>query len=679
MCPQPSLPFRRTPAIDEMLEEFEMDWRKGLAPSIQDALDRQQPETAPGDQRRLLHELVMIDLWYRWRRADMLSADGRTPASAGKAAASSGELPPRPRLEDYLRRFPDLGPLDKLPIELVAEEYRTRASLAEPPDRNEYYERFPSRRAEIDLVIDQCKLDAGIAAGASSASTSKRSGDTPTGGNRGDSPERLDQIGKYRVIGRIGAGGQADVYRVAHPSLDKELVIKLSRGPALDCQEIDRLVAEGKLLAELDHPNMARVYDLDFHAGRPFLVMEYVRGRRLRDAARHDRLPARDAAAIVAQVADALAAAHGQGVLHLDVKPENILLDASGRPRLIDFGLARIDNAWIDPAKAPEAISGTVQYMSPEQAQGRIDSIDPRTDVFALGAVLYFLLSGRPPFASDDLLTSLGLARSCQFDRAPLRRPEVPPVLAAICLKAMSPAREDRYRTAAEMAASLRRFAGPKTRRGLVLALAAFAVVAILVGLAISPSWRVPRFPSIGKSSPADEAESAAQSLLGRPARRDFPLEVQILGRAPTRGSPFPLREGQPVWFQIRSDRDCYLGIWHVDGKGVVTQLFPNRYDQDHFLPAAAIRSIPGDSGYALHVTASAGPEYLHFLASTAKWPPLIGESFGPKVAFATEAELRRWQEKLRGVVVQAGPERTVSELVVPIEVRPPDNKMPEG
>ncbi len=709
MCPQPPLPPRHSPALDELLEQFEAAWRRGLAPSIQDVIASGQPEIAPCEQRWLLHELLMIDLWYRWRRAELLSADTERRPAGGRAAEPSGQLPPRPRLEDYLARFPALGPLDNLPIELIGEEYRTRASLGEPPGRNEYYERFPNRRTEIDLLFDQLSAEAGIAMANSCASTSKQPADAPTGGGPGTSkaksfsfaaeprrnlpgggarrenevqeqvPERLDQIGKYRVIGRIGTGGQAEVYRVAHPTLDKELVIKLSRASAaLDRQATDRLVAEGKVLAELDHPNMARVYDLDFHAGRPFLVMEYVRGRQLRDAARHDRLPPSDAATILAQVADSLAAAHHQGVLHLDVKPENILLDAEGRPRLIDFGLARIGNAWIDPAKAAEGISGTVQYMSPEQAQGRVDAIDPRTDIFALGAVLYFLLSGRAPFASDDLLTSLGLARSCQFDRTALQRPDIPPALASICLKAMSPKPEDRYRTAAEMATHLRRCAARgKTRRGPLAALAAAALAALLWWSAVSLLPHTRHAPPTGKPAPTSDAESAARALLGRPARADFPLEIRVLGQPIPRDGALLLRAGQPVWFEVRSDRDCYLGVWHVDRQGVVTQLFPNRYDQDHFLAAAATRSIPGKIGYELLVTASAGPEYLHFLASTQNWPPLVGEAFGPKVAFATEEELKRWQEKLRGVVVQPRSERVVSELVAPIEVRAAEDKTP--
>ncbi len=134
---------------------------------------------------------------------------------------------------------------------------------------------------------------------------------------------------------------------------------------------------------------------------------------------------------------------------------------------------------------------------------------------------------------------------------------------------------------------------------------------------------------------------------------------------------------GQPIWFEVRSDRDCYLGVWHVDCCGRGHAVVPQSLRPDHFLAAAATRSIPGKIGYELLVTASAGPEYLHFLASTQNWPPLVGEAFGPKVAFATEEELKRWQEKLRGVVVQPRSERVVSELVAPIEVRAAEYKTP--
>jgi serine/threonine protein kinase len=196
------------------------------------------------------------------------------------------------------------------------------------------------------------------------------------------------------VIAPLDAGGQGLVYRGLHPTLGRDVVIKLSRaagGPA----DRDRLQEEGRILADLEHPNLARVYDLDVHDGRAFLVMEYVRGPHLEQFARQRPPSPRQAAALVAPVAQALAAAHRRGVVHRDVKPKNILIDEAGRPRLIDFGLARLEDAWHQAPSEEGEVAGTLAYMPPEQARDAAE-VGPRSDVFSLGGVLYFLLTGKP-------------------------------------------------------------------------------------------------------------------------------------------------------------------------------------------------------------------------------------------------------------------------------------------
>src|SRR5262249_50859623 len=153
----------------------------------------------------------------------------------------------------------------------------------------------------------------------------------PTGGIP---PSR---IGKYLIVATLGSGGQGTVYRAVHPTLGKELVIKLARSP-LRGRPAERggLVAEGRLLGELGHPDLVRVIDLACHEDRPFLAMEYVPGRTLSQYAEQHRIALRQAAAIVASAARAAAAAHRRGIVHRDIKPANILIDGQGRPRLID-------------------------------------------------------------------------------------------------------------------------------------------------------------------------------------------------------------------------------------------------------------------------------------------------------------------------------------------------------
>src|SRR5262249_17303710 len=153
-----------------------------------------------------------------------------------------------------------------------------------------------------------------------------------------------ESIGRYRVIGHLESGGQASVYRAAHPTLPRDLAIKIAHLPSTIDHSLLRSDAE--ILCELDHPTLVRVYDLDLHERRPFVAMEFVRGPTLRQLAEQAPPPARQAAAWVAEIARALESIHRRGVVHQDIKPSNLLLDESGRPRLIDFGLARWRHAW---------------------------------------------------------------------------------------------------------------------------------------------------------------------------------------------------------------------------------------------------------------------------------------------------------------------------------------------
>src|SRR5439155_23028533 len=172
------------------------------------------------------------------------------------------------------------------------------------------------------------------------------------------------------------------------------------------------------------HPGVARVLDFGLHVGRPFLVMEHVDGRSLEGIAAEARFPPEAAARLVARVAGAVAAAHGRGVLHCDLKPANVLIDRDGDPRVIDFGLARLFTGG--NAGGPHGLSGTPTYMAPEQAAGDPAGLTPRTDVFGRGAGLYFLLTGHPPYPPGPLADLLADVRAAAWDRARLARAGAP-------------------------------------------------------------------------------------------------------------------------------------------------------------------------------------------------------------------------------------------------------------
>jgi tRNA A-37 threonylcarbamoyl transferase component Bud32 len=315
------------------------------------------------------------------------------------------------------------------------------------------------------------------------------------------------RVGRYAVLGRLDEGGEALVYRVLHVELGKPFVLKLAR------RRIDRasvagtgLAAQGRLLAELDHPGLVPVVDLDIHEGRPFLVMDYVPGLNLAQYAAQRPPTPRRAAAIVADVARVVAFLHGRGIIHQDIKPKNLLIDETGRPRVIDFGQARLRHAWSEPRA--EASGGTLAYMSPEQAEGDGERITTRTDVFGLGAVLYELLCGRPPYQAPTL-TALGeLARAGRM--IPPRQVDrrVPRRLEAICLRAMARDPSDRYRGADELERALRRY----LRRPFLIAAACALAAALLVPAMLAIAPQMSDYPAAGGPAAAVPAHASART-----------------------------------------------------------------------------------------------------------------------------------------------------------------------
>ena len=214
--------------------------------------------------------------------------------------------------------------------------------------------------------------------------------------------DHLPAIPGYEVLGRLGAGGMGIVYKARHLALNRLVAIKvLNRIQQATEREILRLQMEGETVANLQHPNIVPLYQMGEFAGLPFLTFEYIDGGTLADRIGGRPQPPREAAELVEVLARAVQLAHQQGVLHRDLKPANVLLSKDGVPKIADFGLARrLDNHEF----STELIAGTANYMSPEQAWGdtKTNPLTPATDVYSLGAILYELLTGRPPFASDS-------------------------------------------------------------------------------------------------------------------------------------------------------------------------------------------------------------------------------------------------------------------------------------
>jgi serine/threonine protein kinase len=210
-----------------------------------------------------------------------------------------------------------------------------------------------------------------------------------------DSSKNL--LGEYTLHEQLGAGGMGVVYRATHSRLQRKAAIKLIRGGVSSPERITRFEVEARAVAKLDHRGIVPIYEIGVAGDQHFLALAYIEGETLAHRIARGPLSAEEAATLLRKICAAVSYAHNQGVIHRDLKPANILLDKNGEPHITDFGLARLENE--NQALTIEGdIFGTPGYMAPEQCAGLSDEIGPVTDVYALGAVLFSMLTGFPPF-----------------------------------------------------------------------------------------------------------------------------------------------------------------------------------------------------------------------------------------------------------------------------------------
>lgn len=303
--------------------------------------------------------------------------------------------------------------------------------------------------------------------------------------------EKPEMIDRYPVRRLLRCGGQGAVYLARHPELGIDVVIKWAHAAATSRLQSDSLKREAQLLARIRHPNLARVLDAGIAAGRTFLVLEDVRGVDLKHAFAGHKQPAREACRILSRIAAAVAEVHRYGVLHGDIKPENIIIGEDGEPRLIDLGSARVFDATGEPA-ADASAHGTLEYMAPELRTGSAAS--EQSDVYSLGAVFLELLTGESPRIERDW----GCGDPPRLGWERMAAPHGPRAdeLRGICLRAMHPEPKRRFAGAAEFSRALEQYV-QRSRRDRRVVVAAAAAAALLSAAAALPvaQWNERRLP----------------------------------------------------------------------------------------------------------------------------------------------------------------------------------------
>jgi tetratricopeptide (TPR) repeat protein len=444
---------------------------------------------------------------------------------------------PRP-LRAYLEREPGLGGRPEVVVELVNQEIVLRRMRGETPRPADYLAEFPELTESLQRLFEVHALASGTLETADGTLVQSPLHMPFVPRHAGAGPP---EIPGYYIESYLGRGGMGVVYLARHHGLNRRVALKLlPESRQDDAGLVARFRREAEAAARCQHPNLVQIHDVGEHAGELYLALEYVAGGHLGRAMAGEPQPPRRAAELVETLARAIDHAHAQGVVHRDLKPANVLLTADGQPKITDFGLAKLKDSSTQTEVG--TMLGTLAYMAPEQVQARSADVGPRTDIHALGAILYEALTGRPPYRGETPERILHAILSEEVVAPSARQPGVPRDLEAVCLKCLEKEPSRRYATAADLAEDLRRFldgrptaarrasAAERCLRWCRRNRGAVAAMAALLLLTTISAWQAVRATAAEWSARTerDRAETAAETSR---AVTEF-LNEDILGEA---------------------------------------------------------------------------------------------------------------------------------------------------
>jgi hypothetical protein len=377
-------------------------------------------------------------------------------------------------------------------------------------------------------------------------------------------------FGKYRVVRILGDGGQASTLLAFDPDLRCHVVLKLYHRASSPTEQ-EKVLSEGRALARVRSPYVARCYGVERQGGVPALVIEYIPGRNLREQQSVRPVDIAQSLELTKQLAEGLAAVHACGLLHRDLKPDNVLIGDDGRPRLVDFGLA----AGVASAELAN-VSGTLPYMAPEQARGESERVDARTDVYGLGAVLYELLTGHPPHKGTTREELWQAARAGDVVPPRERNRRLPRAVNDLCLRCLAKDPIQRFASAAELAEALR-VSVHRPRWRLATGFAAAFLALFLVATAIG--WRMGLPTGEGQNAVVDFSPPALAVRVWRPETRYAPLREAL-----------PVQTGDELQVRFHVPAGLHASLFSVNGRGelaLLEQYPPSDEPAEWVYPAA--------------------------------------------------------------------------------------------